>query len=106
MGNRLSQAESENEENIYRTQGQLEQSKEEANTAGMAEADRVATFLAGLEKEVPKLEDRIAMWQILRKTDALSVVSKGGANLYFTPNDVDLSIETRSMNGQTAPCKV
>merc|ERR1712050_331301 len=112
--NRLSQAESENEVNIYRTQGQLEQSqlnrdfmktqleqsKEEANTAGMAEADRVATFLAGLEERVPKLEDRIKMWQVLRKTEALSVISKGGANLYFTPNDVDLSIEARGGNGQ------
>merc|ERR1712113_354540 len=65
--NRLSQAESENEVNIFRTQGQLEQSqltsdlmkiqleqsKQEANVAGMAEADRVATFLAGLEEQVP-----------------------------------------------------
>ena len=54
----------------------------------------------GLESEVPLLEDRIKMWQTLRKTDALSVVSKGGANLYFTPNDVDLSIEARQTSGQ------
>merc|ERR1711971_158968 len=56
--NRLSQAESENEVSIFRTQGQLEQSqlnsdlvkiqleqsKQEANVGGMAEADRVSTF--------------------------------------------------------------
>merc|ERR1712050_68914 len=108
--NRLSQAESENEVSIFRTQGQLEQSqlskdlakiqleqsKQEANAAGYAEADRVATFLAGLEERVPNLEDRIKMWQVLRKTEALSVVASGGANLYFTPNEVDLSIETRN----------
>merc|ERR1711971_359124 len=107
--NRLSQAESENEVSIFRTQGQLEQSqlnsdlvkiqleqsKQEANVGGMAEADRVSTFLEGLAKQVPKLEDRIKMWQVLRKTEALSVLSQGGANLYFTPNDVDLSIESK-----------
>merc|ERR1712113_526808 len=110
--NRLSQAESENEVNIFRAQGQLEQSqlsqdlvkiqleqsKQEANVAGVTEADRVATFLEGLEKQVPLLEDRIKMWQVLRKTEALSVLSNGGANLYFTPNDVDLSIEARGGN--------
>merc|ERR1719221_2016430 len=105
--NRLSQAESENEVNLFRTQGQLEQAnlnkglleiqreneQAEAQVAGTAEAERVTTFLRGLEKQVPSLEDRIKMWQVLRKTEALAVVSKGGANLYFTPNDVDLSIE-------------
>jgi hypothetical protein len=107
--NRLSQAESENEVNLFRTQGQVEQSrvnsdllalqrdqqKADAEVAGHAESDRVATFLKGLESQVPLLEDRIRMWQVLRKTEALSVVASGGANLYFTPNDVDLSIETK-----------
>merc|ERR1712241_1239881 len=105
--NRLSQAESENEVNIFRTEGQVQQSRlnsdllkiqheqaqSEAHVAGFAEADRVATFLEGLAGQVPNLEDRIKMWQVLRKTEALSVISKGGANLYFTPNYVDLSIE-------------
>lgn len=108
--NRLSQAEGENEVSLFRTQGQTEQmrlngslleiqheqAQAEAHVAGKAEADRVASFLSALEKEVPLLEDRIKMWQVLRKTDALSVVSQGGANLYFTPNDVDLSIEAHS----------
>jgi len=112
--NRLSQAESENEVSLFRTQGQLEQTKlnkglleiqreneqAEAEVAGTAEAERVTTFLHKLEKQVPRLEDRIKMWQVLRKTEALSVLSQGGANLYFTPNDVDLSIETKT--GQTA----
>merc|ERR1719191_1243905 len=106
--NRLSQAESENEVNIYKMQGQIEQeklngdlleiqhehNKNEAQVSGEAEAERVGAFLSRLEKEVPKIEDRIAMWQVLRKTDSLSVVSQGGASLYYTPNDVDLSIKT------------
>merc|ERR1712039_466073 len=115
--NRLSQAESENEVSLFRTQGQLEQSrlnndlvklqleqsKEEANVAGSAEADRVATFLEGLEKQVPLLEDRIKMWQVLRKTEALSVVSQGSASLYFTPSDCDLSIDTKTAAAGSQP---
>merc|ERR1712187_853932 len=107
--NRLSQAEGENEVSLFRTQGQVEQSrvnnellaiqreqsKADAEVTGSAESERVATFLKGLESQVPLLEDRIKMWQVLRKTEALSVVAQGGANLYFTPNDVDLSIEAK-----------
>merc|ERR1711937_76501 len=102
-------AESENEANLFRLQGQIEQARlnsdllkiqheqaeAEACVAGKTEADRVASFISGLGKEVPVLEDRIKMWQTLRKTEALAVVSKGGASLYYTPSDVDLSIEAR-----------
>lgn len=105
--NRLSQQESENEVKLYRMQGQIEQerlngelltiqhehSQAEAKVAGAAEADRVAAFVSGLAAEVPKLEDRMLMWQTLRKTEALSVVSQGGASLYYTPSGVNLSIE-------------
>jgi len=106
--NRLSQAESENEVRIYKMQGQLEQEKlnaqlleiqhanqkSEAAVGGEAEAERVSAFMEKLEKKVPKLEDRMTIWQTLRKTDALSVVSQGGAHLYYTPNDVNLSIKS------------
>jgi len=117
--NRLSQAESENEVNLFRTSGQVEQSRvnnellaiqreqarEDAQVAGSSESERVAMFLKGLEKDVPLLEDRIRMWQTLRKTEALAVVSNGGANLYFTPSDVDLSIEAKQpVKQQEALC--
>merc|ERR1711920_918160 len=106
--NRLSQAESENEVNLFRTQGQIEQerlngdllkiqhehSRDESEVAGRAGAARIAAFMSGLETSVPKHEDRVAMWQVLRKSDALSVVSQGGASLFYTPNDVNLSIDT------------
>jgi len=112
--NRLSQQESENEVKLFKMQGQIEQEKlsgellaiqqehaqMEAKVAGAAEADRVAAFVHGLAVDVPKLEDRVAMWQTLRKTDALSVVSQGGASLYYTPSDVNLSIEP---NGKVSP---
>jgi len=109
--NRLSQAESENEVNIFLVQGQIEHEKlngnlleiqqkhaqSEARSDGLAEAERVAAFMTALEKDVPKLEDRVNAWKVLRKTDALGVVSGGGGNLYYTPKDVDLSIRTEGM---------
>jgi len=105
--NRLSQQESENEVKLFKMQGQIEQerlngelltiqhdhSQKEAQVVGAAEAHRVSAFIKGLAADVPNLEDRVKMWQTLRKTDALAVVSKGGASLYFTPNDVNLSID-------------
>mmetsp|Transcript_32078 Transcript_32078/g.68665 ORF Transcript_32078/g.68665 Transcript_32078/m.68665 type:complete len:641 (-) Transcript_32078:545-2467(-) len=114
--NRLSQAESENEVNIFKMQGQIdheklnrelleikqEHVKSEARVAGASEAERIAAFVGGLEKDVPRLEDRIEMWKVLRKTDALSVVSGGGGSLYYTPNDVDLSIRTDGNAGAQA----
>jgi len=108
--NRLSQAESENEVSLFRMQGQIEQermngdllkiqhehSTEEAKVAGQSESARIAAFMQGLGDSVPKIEDRVTMWQVLRKTEALAVVSQGKASLYFTPNDVDLSIESKA----------
>jgi len=108
--NRLSAAESENEVSIFKMQGEVEQSRlkgelleitnqqaqAEAVVTGRCEANRVSTFMSVLEDTVPSLDDRIKVWQVLRKTEALSVVSTSGASLYFTPNDVDLSIETRN----------
>jgi len=108
--NRLSQQESENEVKIFKMQGQIEQEKlngelleirhqhtqNEAQVAGIAEASRVSSFIRGLQDDVPSLQHRMDMWQTLRKTEALSVVSRGGASLYFTPSDVNLSIETGS----------
>lgn len=108
--NRLSQAESENEVKLFRMQGQIEQerlnselleiqhkhSQDEAKVQGSGEAERIAAFVDGLGKDVPNLEDRVAMWQSLRKIDALSAVAQGGGYLYYTPKDVNLSIETNT----------
>eukprot|EP00811_Abedinium_folium_P004859 NODE_14475_length_1107_cov_2.295918.p1 GENE.NODE_14475_length_1107_cov_2.295918~~NODE_14475_length_1107_cov_2.295918.p1 ORF type:complete len:293 (-),score=102.95 NODE_14475_length_1107_cov_2.295918:229-990(-) len=107
--NRLSKAESESEIKLFQLRGQIDEERlnsdllkiqyehrtAEACVAGGAEAERIAAFLAGLDDKVPELENRISMWQTLRKTEALSVVSTGNANLYFTPSDVNLSIESK-----------
>merc|ERR1711988_1533047 len=69
--NRLSQAESENEVNLFRMQGQIEQerlngelldiqhqhSHAEAKVQGSTEADRIAAFVSSLEKDVPLLQE-------------------------------------------------
>ena len=108
--NRLSQAESENEVSIFRTEGQVHESKLnselleiqhkqtalEAHTAGKSEADRVATFLEGLEKASSQLgrpyQDVASVAQDLK----LSRWSQPGVQTCTsTPNDVDLSIEAR-----------
>lgn len=108
--NRLSQAESENEVNLFRMQGHIVQeklngdllkiqhqhSKEESEIKGRSEAMRIAAFMDGLKSSVTKTEDRADMWQVLRKIEAFDEVSKSNSTLYFTPKDVDLSIETRA----------
>ena len=55
----------------------------------------IRPFLFRLTCQVPKLEDRIALWQVLRKNEALSSISEGNASFYYTPSDVDLSIEAK-----------
>merc|ERR1712054_345862 len=106
--NRLSQQESENEVLLFKMQGQIEQEKlkadlmsiqhqhllSESESQGKAEAQRVAAFVESLQEQLPELNDRISAWQTLRKQESLAAVSKGGASLYYTPHDVDLSINT------------
>jgi len=105
--NRLQQQESENEVQLFSIKGEIEEEKakqhllqvQELNSSaesrmhGLAEAERVNSFLAALEGKVPDIETRVALWNVLRKEDALKAVSAGGAQLWYTPNDVNLSIE-------------
>jgi hypothetical protein len=107
--NRLSQQESENEIKMFAMAGEIEAETRraellkvlqthklmEATNAGEAEAERVRAFIAKTEESVPSLDARIGLWNVLRKQDALEAVSSGPARLYFTPNDVNLSIETK-----------
>jgi hypothetical protein len=108
--NRLSQQESENEVQVFKTNGQIkeeemkrklleiqhEHKQEEARVHGISEAESVAAFMKELKKQVPDLQERIKTWETLRKTDALAAISDGDAQLYYTPNDVSLSIKTES----------
>lgn len=108
--NRLSQQESQNEVALFGMQGQISQQKlkgellqiehehaeRQAEVRGAAEAQHVAAFMKGITAEVPKIEDRLLAWQTLRKADALGVVAQGEhVSLYYTPNDVDLSIQSK-----------
>merc|ERR1712232_1042070 len=106
--NRLQQQESENEVQLNQIRGDIDEEKarshllciqaENSNARskmeGMVEAERVRSFLTELEA-FPDMDMKmkISIWNTLRKEDALKAISTGNAKLYFTPRDVNLSIE-------------
>ena len=85
--NRLQQQESENEVQLQCIKGDIEEEKarkelldaQVANSnaksamEGLAEAQKVKSFLNGLVLEVPDITQRISLWSTLRKKDALEV---------------------------------
>ncbi len=76
----------------------LESQRENVRAAalmeGQAEAGRVQAFFDGLGDQLA-IADKIAIFNTLRKQDVIGKLSEGTAQLYFTPADVDLSIETK-----------
>ncbi len=106
--NRLQKQESENEVRLRQIAGEteVEQSKgrliglqreNELNRAvatGEAEATRIAAFMTGLGNVISDV-DKIAIYNLLRKGEVLHDLSLGSAQLYFTPADVNLSIESK-----------
>lgn len=106
--NRLQQQESENEVRLRQIRGETEAEQlrsrlvevrravelAEAEIGGAAEAGRVRAFLDGLGAELTPTE-KLAVFQTLRKQEALTALSGGSASLFFTPEDVDLRIQTR-----------
>jgi hypothetical protein len=107
--NRLQKQESENEVQLKQIRGEFEEEKARAELLqiqtdnsnarskmeGLAEAERVKSFLMDLSNNFPNMEEAtmIGMWNTLRKEDALRTISEGNARLYFTPRDANLSIE-------------
>lgn len=107
--NKLQQQESENEVQLQEIRGDIEEEKArseliaiqtmnsnaKSKMEGMAEAEKVTSFLNQLKKEYPEMHTnvQINLWNTLRKEDALRTISNSNANLYFTPKDVNLSIE-------------
>ena len=65
-----------------------------AQMEGEAEAIKVRVFFEGLGDQVSPT-DVVAIFNTLRKQDMIEKLSEGTAQLYFTPAEVDLSIETR-----------
>merc|ERR1712216_996430 len=125
--NRLQQQESENEWQLLQIKGDIEEERAKkelldvqiANSAaraqmeGEGEACKVKAFLQGLAHELPDMETRVGLWNELRKREALAEVCKegSGARLYYTPNDVNLSIEDRSgpvcaVSTSSSACKI
>ncbi|HEY9727950.1 MAG TPA: SPFH domain-containing protein [Chroococcales cyanobacterium] len=106
--NQLQKQESSNEVQLRQIHGEFEaeqlkgqllelrrkHAKTEATSQGEAEAIRVKAFLDGLGEQT-STADKILIFNTLRKQDAITALSTGTAQLYFTPADVDLSIETR-----------
>merc|ERR1719263_1189832 len=125
--NRLQQQESENEWQLLQIKGDIEEERAKkelldvqiANSAaraqmeGEGEACKVKAFLQGLAHDLPDMETRVGLWNVLRKREALAEVCKegSGARLYYTPNDVNLSIEDRSgpvcaVSTSSSACKI
>jgi regulator of protease activity HflC (stomatin/prohibitin superfamily) len=106
--NRLQKQESENEVKLRQLQGEiaaeemkgqlLETRRENVQAAarmeGAGEAERVRAFFEGLGDELSPA-DKVALFNTLRKQESIAALSTGTAQLYFTPADVDLSIEAR-----------
>jgi len=108
--NRLQQQESENEVQLKNIRGNIEEEKatsellmvqtknstSRAEMEGLFEAQRARSFLETLSVSFPQeleFKQIIDMWNILRKEDALKVISDGDAKLFFTPQDANISIE-------------
>lgn len=92
-------AQAQNEMTVEEMRGRLLAAKAEnertaARIAGQAEALRVSAFLEGLGADLP-MSKKLAVFNTLRKGDVMEKLSQGSAQLYFTPAEVDLSIETR-----------
>lgn len=106
--NRLQQQESENDVRLRQIRGEIEAEElrgqlmevrravelAEAEIGGGAEASRVRAFLDALGVGVEQA-DKLALFNTLRKQEALAALSSGSASLFFTPEDVDLRIQTR-----------
>lgn len=106
--NRLQQQESENEVRLRQIRGEIEAEELRgrlmdvrravelagAEIGGAAEAGRVRAFLDALGEALAPTE-KLGVFQTLRKQEALAALSAGSASLFFTPEDVDLRIQTR-----------
>lgn len=115
--NRLQKQESENEVQVRHIEGdiaaeerkgrllelQREHALAQAATQGQAEAGRVRAYLDSLGDSLP-VEDKLVVFNTLRKQDMLDALSQGTAQIYFTPADVNLSIESKNSgaNGRDA----
>ena len=106
--NRLQKQESENEIMLNRVKGEIESekmktelveiknqhSKKEAEILGEAEAIKVKAFFEKIGDSIT-FEDKLKIYNTIKKQENIEKLSEGKANLYFTPSDIDLSIESK-----------
>jgi len=108
--NRLQKQASENDVKIAKMKGEIDAEKlngdllkikydhrkSEAVMEGEAEADAIKSFINGLQDSNVPLEVAVHMWHSLRKLDAMDELSKGNSQMFITPSNTNLSIETIS----------
>ena len=105
--NRLQKQESENEVKLKKVEGEIESESKrtdllelrrkhaeiEGAITGENEAQRVITFMNSLGDNLTT-EQKVSIFNTLRKQDALEALAAGNAHLIFTPDDVNLTIRT------------
>ena len=105
---RLQKQESENEIQIKQLNGEIESEElrrglleikqKNAQAAaimeGKSEALRVRFFMNGLGEDLSQSE-KVGIFNTLRKREMLDSLGQGNAQLYFTPSDVDITIESK-----------
>merc|ERR1711964_209551 len=80
---------------------QNEHQRKEALMVGESEATRVRAFIEGLtQADAMDTSEAITLFNLLRKVEIFSELSRGGAHLYLTPEDANLHI---GADGDTFP---
>ena len=106
--NKLQKQESENDIELNKVRGRIEAEKQkteliaiesenrkkESQIFGESEAIRVKSFFEGLGDSVEN-GDKIKIFNIIKKEGYIEKLAKGNAHMYFTPKDVNLSIESK-----------
>ena len=106
--NRMQKQESENEVQMQRIQGEiaaeekrsklLEMRRTNAQTEGLltgeSESLRVKAFLDGLGEDLTN-EQKITIFDTLRRKETFTELSKGSAQLFLVPDSADLTVRTK-----------
>jgi len=108
--NRLSRQESESEIALAKIHASVEQEKARSEVLkireehavssgraeGEAEAEKTVSFLKYVEKSLGSKQQAQEMWHALRKQEGLKAVAGGRAQVYFTPADANITIESKT----------
>eukprot|EP00753_Platysulcus_tardus_P016296 PLAT5587.1.p2 GENE.PLAT5587.1~~PLAT5587.1.p2 ORF type:complete len:472 (+),score=252.61 PLAT5587.1:119-1534(+) len=107
---RIVKQDSENQVAMHKLKGRIEEEKTngelleirhshhraEALMEGEAEADRVLAFLKGTRETIPDVADRVRMFDLLRRVDAMEALAHSDTHLFLTSDDVSLRLEDDS----------